>query len=227
MHPIIRTAVHDQLSTAARSAAHGRGARMLGDENASAERVAAHLLETEPCASDWACERLRDAARRALPSGAPDASVTYLRRALEEPPGPDSRPAVLLELGIAESLTLDREPVDAVFNNDLLTLNLPAGKYMIQGKLNVTQIQSQPFTCSLTTGAGSSFDETTLARTIVPNEQQFPRQTVHLTVLHPSTNSFTAHLRCNGFKWYGAAGAVAEDMKLTALQVDELQNTPG
>ena len=36
--------------------------------------------------------------------------MTYLRRALEEPPSPDNRPAVLLELGLAESLTLDREP---------------------------------------------------------------------------------------------------------------------
>ena len=56
------------------------------------------------------CDRLRDAAHEAVPRGAPDASVTYLRRALEEPPSPDSRPAVLLELGLAESLTLDREP---------------------------------------------------------------------------------------------------------------------
>ena len=45
-----------------------------------------------------------------MPRGAPDASVTYLRRALEEPPSVYSRPAVLLELGLAESLTLDREP---------------------------------------------------------------------------------------------------------------------
>ena len=56
------------------------------------------------------CEQLRGAAREAVPRGAPDASVTYLRRALEEPPSPENRPGVLLELGLAESLTLDREP---------------------------------------------------------------------------------------------------------------------
>ena len=72
--------------------------------------MAAHLLATEPRGSEWVCDRLRDAAREAVPRGAPDASVTYLRRALEEPPSSDSRPAVLLELGLAESLTLDREP---------------------------------------------------------------------------------------------------------------------
>ena len=110
VHPIIRSAVHEQLSPAARSAGHERAARMLAAEDAAPERVAAHLLATEPRASEWVCDRLRDAAREAVPRGAPDASVTYLRRALEEPPSHDSRPAVLLELGLAESLTLDLEP---------------------------------------------------------------------------------------------------------------------
>jgi DNA-binding CsgD family transcriptional regulator/tetratricopeptide (TPR) repeat protein len=110
VHPIVRSAVHEQLSPAARSAGHKRAAQMLDEEDAPAERVAAHLLATEPHGSDWVCDRLRGAAREAVPHGAPDASVTYLRRALEEPPSPDSRPAVLLELGVAESLTLDREP---------------------------------------------------------------------------------------------------------------------
>ena len=110
MHPIIRSAVREQLTPAVRSAAHEGAARLLAAEDASAERVAAHLLATEPRGSEWVCDRLRDAARAAVPRGAPDASVTYLRRALEEPPAPDSRPSVLLELGLAESLTLDREP---------------------------------------------------------------------------------------------------------------------
>ena len=110
VHPIIRSAVYEQLSPAVRSAGHQRAASMLADEDAPAERIAAHLLSTEPRGSEWVCDRLRDAAREAVPRGAPDASVTYLRRALEEPPAPDSRPATLLELGLAESLTLQREP---------------------------------------------------------------------------------------------------------------------
>jgi DNA-binding CsgD family transcriptional regulator len=110
VHPIVRSAVHEHLSPAARSAGHGRAAHMLADEDAPPERVAAHLLAAEPRGSEWVCDRLREAAREAVPRGAPDASVTYLRRALEEPPSPDNRPGVLLELGLAESLTLDREP---------------------------------------------------------------------------------------------------------------------
>ena len=46
----------------------------------------AHLLAPSPAAREWVCDRLRHAAREAVPRGAPDASVTYLRRALEEPP---------------------------------------------------------------------------------------------------------------------------------------------
>ena len=110
VHPIIRSAVHEQLSPAASSAGHERAARMLAAEDAAPERVAAHLLAAEPQGSEWVCDRLRDAAREAVPRGAPVASVTYLRRALEEPPPPASRPGVLLELGLAESLTLDKQP---------------------------------------------------------------------------------------------------------------------
>ena len=110
VHPIIRSAVHEQLSAAARSAGHERAAHMLAEEDAPVERVVAHLLAAEPRGSEWVCDRLREAAHEAVPRGAPDASVTYLRRALEEPPSVDRRPAVLLELGLAESLTLDREP---------------------------------------------------------------------------------------------------------------------
>ena len=110
VHPIIRSAVHEQLPPAVRSAGHERAARLLAAEDGPAERAAAHLLATEPHGSEWVCDRLRDAAREAVPRGVPDAAVTYLRRALEEPPSPDSRPAVLLELGLAESLTLDLEP---------------------------------------------------------------------------------------------------------------------
>jgi DNA-binding CsgD family transcriptional regulator len=110
LHPIIRSAVHEELATAARSSGHARAARLLASDDAPSERVAAHLLLTEPSDSEWACERLREAGREAIPRGAPDAAVTYLRRALLEPPPADTRPAVLLELGLAEALTLNLGP---------------------------------------------------------------------------------------------------------------------
>ena len=99
-HPIVRQAVYEQLPRAARSAGHARVSRLLASEDAQPGRVAAHLLETEPCGDEWACARLRDAARDALGHGAPDTAITCLRRALDEPPSALARPAVLLELGL-------------------------------------------------------------------------------------------------------------------------------
>ena len=113
VHPIIRSAVHEQLVAGrALGRPRARGAHAGGGGRRCRSGWPRICSPTEPRGSEWVCDRLRDAAREAVPRGAPDASVTYLRRALEEPPSPDSRPAVLLELGLAESLTLDREPGD-------------------------------------------------------------------------------------------------------------------
>src|SRR5262249_10203409 len=49
-----------------------------------------------------ACTILGEAARRAMARGAADAAVTYLRRALAEPPVAMQRGEVLWELGLAE-----------------------------------------------------------------------------------------------------------------------------
>lgn len=46
---------------------------------------------------------LREAARRASVGGAPQSSALFLRRALEEPPSPDVRVELLVELGRAEA----------------------------------------------------------------------------------------------------------------------------
>ena len=56
-------------------------------------------------------ERLRAAAQRALGLGDPRGAVTYLRRALAEPPGADGRADVLLELGRAEARAGDPEAI--------------------------------------------------------------------------------------------------------------------
>ena len=48
-------------------------------------------------------DALRTAAGQALAQGAPEAAVSYLRRALAEPPAPKARIDVLVELGAAET----------------------------------------------------------------------------------------------------------------------------
>ncbi len=97
-----------QISPAASAPAlHAAAARRLASEGASADRIAAHLLATDPAGDDWVVESLLAAARTAIANGAPDSAVAYLRRALAEPPSERLRPDVLLELGFAESYAGD------------------------------------------------------------------------------------------------------------------------
>jgi len=111
VHPLVRAAVHDELPEGARSRAHARAARLLADEGAGPEAVAAHLLACEPGGRPQVVEVLRAAAARACEEGAPEAAVTYLRRAVAEPPAADL-PRVLRELGAAEAARGDRGAVD-------------------------------------------------------------------------------------------------------------------
>lgn len=108
-HPFIRSAVASKVRPGARGAAHARAARLLAEEDAGPERIAVHLLASEPGGDAWVCERLVAAARDAVSRGAPEAAVQYLRRTLEEPPPADARATVLLELGAAEVLALQLE----------------------------------------------------------------------------------------------------------------------
>jgi DNA-binding CsgD family transcriptional regulator/Tfp pilus assembly protein PilF len=103
VHPIVRAAVEADLSSGERARLHAAAARRLGSERASTDRIAAHLLATDPAADDWVVDSLRAAARTAIANGAPDSAAAYLRRALEEPPSEQQLPDVLLELGFGES----------------------------------------------------------------------------------------------------------------------------
>jgi DNA-binding CsgD family transcriptional regulator len=100
-HPLIGEAVRSSLPPGARRLAHRRAASML-DRAGASDLVAAHLLAVGPSGDAWVLDRLRTAARAAVDRGAHDVAATFLRRALEEPPSADERPALLLRLGSAE-----------------------------------------------------------------------------------------------------------------------------
>src|SRR5439155_6042035 len=104
VHPVIRAAVYQELDPAEAEDAHGRAARILADEGAAPEQVAAQVLHAAPSGDARWVEVLRAAARVARGRGAPESAVTYLRRALMEPPPDDLRAEVLYELGSAEKL---------------------------------------------------------------------------------------------------------------------------
>ncbi|MDQ3885940.1 MAG: AAA family ATPase [Actinomycetota bacterium] len=100
-HPLIEEAIAERMPAPERHCGHRRAAGLLAEESAAPELVAAHLLPTEALGDPWVVERLRVAARRALAKGVPQAAVSYLRRALDEPPEARTRPQVLFELGSA------------------------------------------------------------------------------------------------------------------------------
>jgi DNA-binding CsgD family transcriptional regulator len=105
VHPLVRDAVYHELSPAERELQHERAARTLRDHAAPAEQVAAQLLMAPPRGEPWVAELLEAAGAAAMRSAAVESAVAYLQRALEEPPAPERRDAVLLALGHAEAHT--------------------------------------------------------------------------------------------------------------------------
>jgi DNA-binding CsgD family transcriptional regulator len=102
-HPLIGSAVLDDIAPGARRLAHRRAAALLADEGErSLSRVAAHLLECGPAGDGCVVTWLGNAAREALDRGAPEIAARYVRRALAEPPAEADRAALLLTLGMAE-----------------------------------------------------------------------------------------------------------------------------
>ena len=97
-------AVQSQLVPGERELAHADAARILAARGADPGRVAAHLL-LAPARGDAEVARvLRAAGEGAIRRGATDGAIAYLRRALAEPPAPEDRPALALQLGLAEAL---------------------------------------------------------------------------------------------------------------------------
>ncbi|WP_229713045.1 BTAD domain-containing putative transcriptional regulator [Streptomyces fuscichromogenes] len=104
VHPLVGDAVYRELPPGERQLRHEQAARALSAAGAPPERTAAQLLlaphRGDPDVVDVLCAAAREAAGR----GAPDAAATYLTRVLAEPPAPERRPEVLLDLGRAETL---------------------------------------------------------------------------------------------------------------------------
>jgi DNA-binding CsgD family transcriptional regulator len=103
IHPIVRSGIYSELSDTERAHGHRRAAQVLAEQPAAYERVAEHLLVSEPAADGWVVERLIDAASAAAQRGAPESAAVFLRRAVAEPAPPSGRAKLLLDLGMAEA----------------------------------------------------------------------------------------------------------------------------
>ena len=101
VHPLIESAVLETIPEHRRRAAHLRAARVLDRLGAPPERVAAQIVAAAPGHNAWAVDALHRAAAVALARGAPDSAVTYLERALAEPPESERRGEILHLLGLA------------------------------------------------------------------------------------------------------------------------------
>jgi DNA-binding CsgD family transcriptional regulator len=106
-HPLLRNAVYADLSPTERARLHRRAAERLLAGDAPVERVAVHLLETDPSGDSQVVETLSAAAKRAIGHGAPEAARAYARRALAEPAAPAARPDLLRMLLTASYRTWD------------------------------------------------------------------------------------------------------------------------
>jgi DNA-binding CsgD family transcriptional regulator len=103
-HPLVRSAVEDEIPVGVRSQLHSAAADLLVAEDDDPEAVAAHLLRTDETGRAETVARLRDAAAVAIRRGSPETAVVYLERAQTEPPEADQRVGLLHELGRAELL---------------------------------------------------------------------------------------------------------------------------
>ena len=98
-HPIVRAVVLDELGGPERARLNGAAARLLAGDGVPPEEFTSHLLAAAPTGDPWIVARLREAAATARARGAPEIAAACVRRALDEPPAPAERGALLLELG--------------------------------------------------------------------------------------------------------------------------------
>ncbi len=108
VHPLVRAAVYADLSGAVRSSAHRRAARLLSERGAVPERIAVHLVATDPAAYPGVVTALSEAARRSLDRAPPENAIAYLRRAIAEQPTGDLRLSLLRLLARAYFRAGDR-----------------------------------------------------------------------------------------------------------------------
>jgi DNA-binding CsgD family transcriptional regulator len=126
VHPLVRSSVYSELSAQERARAHQRAARLLTSAQETPDRIAAHLLATHPGGDAETVHTMRKAAHDARNRGAPDVAVTYLHRALAEPPSIELEPMLVHELGTA-ALSAGKLEL-AIEKLRQATRNLPEGR---------------------------------------------------------------------------------------------------
>ncbi|WP_409473772.1 ATP-binding protein [Streptomyces sp. HC307] len=104
VHPLIATTIYRSIPAHLRVGLHNAAAVAVRAAGYGPTAAARHLLEV-PCEGNHeAVACLREAARESLRAGAPEAARRLLARALQEPPDPEERAALLHELACSTFL---------------------------------------------------------------------------------------------------------------------------
>lgn len=104
VHPLIATTVYRAIPPGLRVGLHNSAAVAVRAAGSGPTAAARHLLEVPCDGKPEAVECLREAAREYLSAGAPEAARRVLTRALQEPPRPEDRAALLHELACSTFL---------------------------------------------------------------------------------------------------------------------------
>ena len=112
VHPIVRTALYQDLPPPERAVAHRDAALHLYEAGAGDDRVAAQLALAAVVGEPWALESLRAAAAAAARRGAPEVASHLLGRALLEVGDGEERFELTLQLGRAEAMSSRREATE-------------------------------------------------------------------------------------------------------------------
>ncbi|AZQ39545.1 ATP-binding protein [Streptomyces cyaneochromogenes] len=104
VHPLIATTIYRSIPSGLRVGLHDRAAEAVRAAGLGPTAAARHLLEV-PCEGRReVVDCLREAAREYLRAGAPEAARRVLARALQEPPLPEDRAALLHDLACSTFL---------------------------------------------------------------------------------------------------------------------------
>ncbi|MGW6743020.1 AAA family ATPase [Streptomyces sp. NPDC055025] len=101
-HPVARTAILDDLSSADRAELHRRAADLLHDRGATAPRVAHHLVAADHTHAPWTTDVLSEAARHALIDDDVELAADCLRLAHRSCADESARAAIRARLAAAE-----------------------------------------------------------------------------------------------------------------------------
>jgi DNA-binding CsgD family transcriptional regulator len=105
VHPLVQAAVYHDLAPVERELHHERAATLLVSLGGTKQQIAAQALVMPAQGRAWVVNVLRDAAAVAAARGDLDAASSLLERALAEPPEPELKRDILLELGRIEGMT--------------------------------------------------------------------------------------------------------------------------